>query len=100
MEYSTLADVLANWREFELDDSLYMPAGSEISLDLAVNVLPFDPTRRRSFEGQVYLLGIEQIRDVLAGLETQLGRAPSLTERLKAIAHFVQYDAFIPLSDL
>jgi len=44
-------------------------------------------------------LGIEQVRDVLTGLET-LGREPSLTERLRAIAHFVRYDAFIPLSDL
>jgi len=94
-----LGDVLRDWRAHELDDSIYVPAGTEPSLDVEVNVLPFDRTRKRVFEGQHYLLGIEQVRDVVEGLERQLGRAATPVERLRAIVHFARHDAFIDPRD-
>jgi hypothetical protein len=95
-----LRDVLQDWPDYELDDSIYLPAGSVPSLDLKVNVLAFDPTRGRSFEGQEYWLGIEQVRDVVEGLEGQLGRSATPPERLKAVAHYAKRDAFIDPADL
>jgi hypothetical protein len=69
MGIALLAEVLNDWHKYELDDSIYLPSGVEPSLDLVVNVLPFDPSRRRQFEGQEYFLGIEQVRDVIEGLK-------------------------------
>jgi hypothetical protein len=88
-----------DWRAHELDDSVYVPAGTEASLDTEVNVLPFDRARKRPIEGQQYLLGIEQIRDVVEGLEQQLGRAATPTERLRAVLHYARHDAFIDPRD-
>jgi hypothetical protein len=53
-----------------------------------------EPVRGCS-RGTVYFLGIEQIRDVVVGLEGQLGRSASSTERLRAVLHFARHDAFI-----
>jgi hypothetical protein len=100
MGLSILSDILNNWDSFELDDCIYIPEGVDIALDLPVRVLPFDPKLKRIFEGQVYLLGIEQLRDAILGLESQLGRAASASERLAAATYYARHDAFIPLSDL
>jgi hypothetical protein len=94
-----LGDVLRDWRKYELDDSIYLPAGTEPSIDVEVSVLPFDRTRKRVFEGQQYLLGIEQVRDVVEGLERQLGRSATPNERLRAVLHFARHDAFIDPRD-
>jgi hypothetical protein len=99
MGISTLGRVLETWQEYELDDSLYLPLGTEPSLIAPVNVLPLDPIRKRIFEGQQYLLGIEQVRDVVIGLEIQLRRAATPIERLRAVIYFAKYDAFIGDSD-
>jgi hypothetical protein len=99
MGLALLGDVLQNWRKYELDDSIYVPAGTEPSLDAQVNVLPFDRKRKRAFEDQHYLLGIEQVRDVVEGLERQLGRTATLLERLRAVVHFARHDAFIDPRD-
>jgi hypothetical protein len=72
-----------------------LPTESDPGLDTEVAILPFDPKRKRVFEGQFYFLGIEQIRDVIEGLEEQLGRLTSLAERLRATIHYAKHDAFI-----
>lgn len=90
-----LRNVLNNWQNHDLDDSIYVPSGSALSLDVPVSVLPFDPERKRVFEEQRYLLGIEQVRDVVEGLEQQLGRIATPAERLRAVVHFARHDAFI-----
>lgn len=95
MGLALLADVLKDWRKYELDDSIYLPVDGELALDAQVEVLPFDPLRKRIFENKRYLLGIEQVRDVVVGLELQLNRASTLAERLKAVAHYAKADAFI-----
>lgn len=94
-----LGDVLKDWRKYELDDSIYVPAGTEPSLEARVSVLPFDPKRKRVFEEQHYLLGIEQVRDAVEGLERQLGRTATPHERLRAVVHFARHDAFIEPRD-
>ncbi len=99
MGISILADVLNNWDKYELDDSIYLPSDKEPLLDLVVSVLPFDPTRKRIFEGQEYFLGIEQIRDVIEGLEDQIGRTATSIERLRAVIHYARCDAFIDPQD-
>jgi hypothetical protein len=91
----TLGDLLRDWRQHQLDASIYLPAGVAPSLDTEVNVLPFDRLRKRLFDGQEYLLGIEQVRDVIEGLERELGRQATPKERLRAVVHFARYDAFI-----
>ncbi len=94
-----LGDLLDGWRHFALDDSIYVPAGKEPALDTEVNVLAFDRARKRAFEGQHYLLGIEQVRDVVEGLERQIGRTTTPNERLRAVLHFARHDAFIDPRD-
>ena len=100
MGSSLLEDVLTNWSGYDLDDSIYLPEGSEPSLKLQVNVLSFDPLRKRTFAGQVYWLGIEQVRNVVEGLQGQLKRQATLDERLKAVAHYAKFDAFIDPDNL
>ena len=87
--------VLENWEAHGLDDSVYVREGSDRNLDEFVEVLPFDPSRPRVVNGHAYLLGIEQIRDVVSGLERLLGRTSSPSERLRAVIHFARHDAFI-----
>ena len=95
MGTTILRHILGDWTEYELDDSIYVPVGCDVKLDTAVLVLPFDPARGRMFESHEYLLGIEQIRDVVEGLEAQLLRVATPEERLRAITHYAVFDAFI-----
>ena len=95
----SLGDVLKGWQKYELDDSIYVPTGTEPSLEARVNVLPFDPKRKRILEEHHYLLGIEQVRDVVEGLERQLGRTATPHERLRAVVYFARHDAFIDPRD-
>lgn len=95
MGLAILGDVLRDWSAFELDDSIYVVSGGQISLETAVNILPFDPHRKRIHDGQEYLMGIEQVRDVVEGLEEQLHRPALGSERLRAVLHFARHDAFI-----
>jgi hypothetical protein len=100
MGFPILRDILNDWEAYELDDCIYIPEGVDATLDLHVNVLPFDPTRKRIFDGHVYWLGIEQLRDAILGLEAQIGRKASISERLAAVAHYARYDAFSSPSTL
>jgi len=100
MGRSFLEDILTNWSGYGLEDSIYLPAGSEPSLTLQVNVLSFDPLRKRIFEGQEHWLGVEQVRDVVEGLQRQLKREATPDERLRAVAHYAKFDAFIDLANL
>ncbi len=95
MGLTLLGDVLSSWEKCELDDSVYVPVGAILAVDLLVSVLPADPDGGRSFEEQEYFLGLEQIRDVVEGLEAQLGRKAKQTERLRAAVHYARHDAFI-----
>lgn len=95
MGLALLSDIVKDWRTYALDDSIYVPLGTEPSLDTKVNILPFDRTRKRVFEGQQYLLGIEQVGNAVEGLERQLGRLASPIERLRAVLHYARHDAFI-----
>jgi hypothetical protein len=94
-----LRDVLERWQEFELDDSIYVPAG-EVRLDGEASIVPIDKATSRSLGGMVYLLGSEQVRDVVKGLGSQFGRSPTGEERLKAVLHYARHDAFIDPRDL
>lgn len=94
-----LGDVLANWDKYELDDEIYLPRGVQPTLDGGAHVFAFDPARKRSFEGNEYLLGIEQVREVVEGLEAQLGRTATPSERLRAVVHYALNDAFIDPRD-
>jgi hypothetical protein len=100
MGLSLLEDILTDWSVYELDDSIYLPAGAEPALTLPVKVLPFDPLRKRIFEGHEYWLGIEQVRGVVEGLQNQLERQTTPDERLRAVAHYAKFDAFIDPKDL
>jgi hypothetical protein len=96
MGITLLRDVLMNWSQYELEDEIYVRNEmSDPSLDMEANVLPFDPARKRTFEGQKYFLGIEQVRDVIEGLEAQLRRPATPLERLRATVYYAQHDAFI-----
>jgi hypothetical protein len=95
MGKTLLRDILANWKTYELDDSIYLANDEGVGLDTWVTVYPFDPMRERYFEGQHYFLGIEQLRDVVEGLESQLGRQALPMERLRAAIHYAKHDAFI-----
>jgi hypothetical protein len=95
MGTTVLRDVLMGWDKYERDGVIYLSARAEPSLDTAVTVLPFDPGRSRRLEGQEGFLGIEQLRDVIEGLEAQLGRTATASERLRAAIHYARHDAFI-----
>jgi hypothetical protein len=94
-EVALLSEVLANWSTYELDDSIYLSALELPDLETPVTIFACDPKRPRVFEGKHYFLGIEQVRDVIDGLEEQLRRPASLVERLRAVIHYAEHDAFI-----
>jgi hypothetical protein len=94
MGSAILRDVLENWSQYDLGDEIYVPS-EDLTLNSEVVVLAFDIDRGRDFEGRRYLLGMEQVRDVIEGLEAQLGRRATPDERLRAILYFAEYDAFI-----
>ena len=87
--------MLANWSTYELDDSIYLSALELPDLETLVTIFACDPKRPRVFEGKHYFLGIEQVRNVIDGLEEQLRRPASLVERLRAVIHYAEHDAFI-----
>lgn len=99
MGLTFLGDILSDWSKYELEDSIYLPKRTQPALDGRAQVLSFDPERKRDFEGDEYFLGIEQVRDVVEGLEAQLGRAATPDERLRAVVHYALNDAFIDPRD-
>ena len=91
-----LANLMMIWDRYGLVDEIYLVgAAGEPSLETQAEVLPLDPHRERTFDGRIYLLGIEQVRDAVTGLEAQLGRPTTAPERLRAVVHYARYDAFI-----
>jgi hypothetical protein len=96
----TFREVLDQWARFELGDSLYVQPGETLGLESAVEIVPCDRATARSLDGKAYLLGIEQVRDVIDGLAAQLERSPTMSERLKAVLHYAEHDAFIDPEDL
>lgn len=82
-----LADLMMIWDRYGLVDEIYLVgAAGEPSLETH---------RERTFDGRTYLLGIEQVRDAVTGLEAQLGRPATAPERLRAVVHYARYDASI-----
>jgi hypothetical protein len=90
-----LKDILENWEQFQLDDDIYVPTATLLTLDTVATVLPFDRTRPRAVGELEYLLSFEQVRDVITGLEAQLHRSATPQERLRAVIHYARHDAFI-----
>ena len=68
MRLTVLGEILNDWSGYELEDSIYLPKGTQPTLDGAAQVRPFDPDRKRDVESEKYFLGIEQVRDVVEGL--------------------------------
>lgn len=95
MGFTALNNVLVNWDTYDLDGVVYLPAGTDPSLDAMVTVLPFDPAKNRRLEGLEGFIGLEQLRDAVEGLEAQLGRATTPGERLRAAIHYTRHDTFI-----
>jgi hypothetical protein len=100
MGSTLLKDILLTWHTYPLDDDIYVPIDLECDIDTPVVVLPFDRTRPRILNNMEYLLSFEQVRDVILGLEQQLGRSSSPEERLAAVVHYARHDAFIDPSKL
>lgn len=95
MGITVLRDVLADYWKYDLDGVIYLPTGAEPSLETAATVLPYDPAINRRLEGQEGLLLIEQVRDIVEGLEAQLCRVTTPSERLRAVIHYALHDAYI-----
>ena len=100
MESTVLRDVLQSWDGYGLDDDIYIRSGAPRDLATEVMIFPFDRVRPRIFGSWEYLLSFEQVRDVIEGLERQLGRSTSLEERAAAVLHYAEQDAFIEPEDL
>ena len=86
--------------ELEPDDMIYISSDAQLSVNMEVDILPADPSRPARFQGRIYLLGIEQIRDAIEAAETTLQRSATPEQRYAAIKHFFDNDAFISLGDL
>ncbi len=95
MGSTVLRDVLADYRKYDLDGVIYLPVGVGPSLDAAATVLGYDPAANRRLEGQAGLLLIEQVRDIVEGLEAQLCRVTIPSERLRAVIYYALHDAYI-----
>ncbi|XYH94297.1 hypothetical protein ACMHYB_41645 [Sorangium sp. So ce1128] len=95
MGFTTLKNVLVDWDKYDPDGMVYLPAGTDPSLDAMVIVLPFDPAKDRRLEDLEGFIGLEQLRDAVEGLEAHRGRATTPGERLRAAIHYARYDAFI-----
>lgn len=95
MGITVLRDVLAEYRTYEMDGVIYLPVGVDPSLDAAATVLSYDPAINRRIEGLEGFLLIEQVRDIVEGLEAQLSRVTTPSERLRAVIHYALHDAYI-----
>jgi hypothetical protein len=99
MGLTILGDILSDWSKYELEDSIYVSKGTQPTLEGPARVIPFESELERDVEHEKYFLGIEQVRDVVEGLEAQLGRIATPQERLRAAVHYALNDAFIDPRD-
>lgn len=95
MGKSVLKHLLISTEHLEADDELYVEHDAGMHLDTVVNILPCDPTRPAQIPGWRYILGVEQLRDTIEALETNLNKKATLRERLLAVKYFIDHDAFI-----
>lgn len=95
MGTTALRDVLVDYWEYGIDGVIYLPVGVDPSLDAAASVFSYDPAMNRRLEGLEGFLLIEQVRDIVEGLEAQLGRVTTPSERLRAVVHYALRDAYI-----
>jgi hypothetical protein len=97
MESRLLKDVIARWRNFDIEDNLYVAPGDPLGADTLVVIHP--ASERPKPSGLSYFIGVEQIRDVVEGLSADLGRAPTEDEAVRAVIHYAEFDAPIHLAD-
>ena len=99
-----LRDILEHLSDFGVEDVVYvldeLPF-AKVELETPIIVLQFDPLDPAACpEGMTYFLEISVMREVIEGLEAQIGRAPTLEERAMAVRHYAEYDAYIDPADL
>ncbi len=90
-----LSDILRRPEAYEPDDVVYVPANaSDVGLDTEVRVELHGSVAPEDLAGYRYLLEAGVIREVVDGLASALGRAPTEAQSLRAVLYYAENDAF------
>lgn len=93
-----LLDVIRSWQKYPLSDSIYVARDADVSGATVVDVVSHEddpaPSRDR------YLIGIEQIRDIVEGLTEFFGAEPTSDEAVRSVLYYAENDAFLDPSEL
>jgi hypothetical protein len=92
----TLGELLTSIDDIPDGLIVYVPDGEEIDLSTPSILFDLDAAAKKS-EGLRYLLEVELIKDVIqAWSDWRNGRLPDLNDKLKAVVHYAEHDAYLP----
>lgn len=93
-----LKDVLARLGELDAHLVVYVPSGSEPTGETEVFLVDYHGPRTPRPAGMRYLLGVGDMRDVLATWsEWRAGRVPTEDERVEAVLFYAESDGYLPV---
>jgi hypothetical protein len=92
----TLGSLLSTIDEVPDDLIVYVPKDASIGASTPVTLLDFEAGRSRR-EELSYLLEVELIKDVIqAWSDWRNGRLPELADKMNAVIHYAEHDAYLP----
>jgi len=94
-----MRSILEEWND-RAGGQIYVPVGSEITPDTEVRMKRAGERMPRVHQGYECLLGMEKVGDVVESLEYAFVRQATIEERLRAVLHYAEYDAFIDPDEL
>ena len=99
MGMAILGEVLRNAASYEPDMIVYVPEGAqEVTLFTQVLIVQHGSYSEDDVQAHRYLLETGVIRDVLDGLQEQLGTPPTPPQALREVLYYAEHDAFPDLS--
>jgi len=97
MGSTLLSDILDNLRDLGLDDVVFARTDGDICEGTEGVVMHADAAPDADPPGLKSLLMVQQLIDIIDSLEFELGRSATFLERIRAIEHYMKYDAYIPI---
>jgi hypothetical protein len=93
----SLGELLTRIDEISDGPIVYVPDGEDVGLATGVTLLSLSEVTPRRPEHLTYLLEVEIIKDVLqTWSDWRGGRTPTLDDKLRAVLHYADHDAYLP----
>lgn len=95
--WDTLADLLPDIDNVPEEFVVFVPPGQPVGAQTPIELVDEEEVDDNPPEGMRYLLEVPIIKEVLKVWSSwRGGRTPTVDEAAEAVAHYAEYDAYLP----